>query len=352
MQQYTRQRHAARALVLGAGTAGCAAAYQLAEGGLPVVLAERSGQLGGHAEQYGCKAVHGVCQNCGVCLLGELFSKVLTHPLIQIVYNANVWDIRGGMHAYCVVLRTKEGPVRFERLQAVVVATGFDGGKAGFSSHLQIEAHHKAPNSVLSGRQMEAQLARRRRGKLFDTEPQSVAFLGCVGSRDVQQDSFFCSRVCCAYTLRLLHLLRTFYPACHLAYYYMELQIVAGALDFQQLEALDVELVASRPLRVQAGAPASLFYASPGGGLQSRPYTHIVLCEGIYPPTSNAHLADIMGLSQNALGFLDAGVDSMTTGLFVAGCARRPMTICESVADAKRVAMEILAFSSGREAHA
>ncbi len=334
-----------RVLILGAGVAGCTLAAVLADGGVPVVLAEKAPATGGRARHYGCKATE-VCQNCGVCLTGGLWERVESHPLIQVFLQSEIWDIRGGMRDYTVLLRTPNGPQQFGRLAAVVVATGFEGGGRGYTAHLQVEGPPAAPGLLL-GSKLEELLCRRTEGVLFEKPPASLAFIGCFGSRDVHEESFYCSRVCCAYTTRAARLVRQYYPQCEIAYFYMEIQAVAEGHWLRELAELGAELIPSRPAALQLGPPAAVVFDHPENGLSRRFFDMIVLSEGIHPPAANAHLAEIVGLSQDANGFLDAGPDAMATGLFVAGCARRPMRIEEACADAQRVAMEILAGLQG-----
>ncbi len=60
-----------RVLVVGGGVAGLTAAVSLAQRGHAVTLVEREQLLGGQANTVCCKAINGVCQLCGACLLAD-----------------------------------------------------------------------------------------------------------------------------------------------------------------------------------------------------------------------------------------------------------------------------------------
>ncbi len=330
-----------RVLILGGGVAGCAAAAFLADAGLPVVLAEKTEAVGGKARSYGCKATS-ECQNCGVCLLGGLFEKVERHPLVELLTEAELEEICGGAGDYTATLRHGGGTATFAHLAALVVATGFEGINNGLSAHLDIESTSGAPG-LLTGSELEAQMGCRGLHHLLPAPPESVAFIGCFSAPGLQAENMYCSRVCCAYTTRAAGLLRQYYPACRLAYFYEEIQAAAGGSWMDELADLDVELIQSRPSKIQAGHPSLLRYEDPTEGLITRRFDLVVFSEGIHPPAQNAHLAGLFGLTQDGDGFLRAGAGAAASGLFVAGCARMPMRIEESYADAQRVAMEILA---------
>ncbi len=340
--QRTREDFSPRVLVLGGGVAGCAVAAFLADAGVPVALAEKSGALGGKARHYCCKATS-ECQNCGVCLLGGLFEKVEEHPLIELLLQTEMQALSGKAQDYTVSLQCGTDTREFTHLDAVVAATGFEGISNGLSAHLEIE-NGSGASGLLTGSELEALMGHRGLHSLLPAPPESVAFIGCFGGGSgANEEGFYCSRVCCAYTTRAAKLLRQYYPACHMAYFYMEIQAAAGGNWMEELAALDVELIQYRPAKIVAGHPSQLSYKDPVRGLTTRSFDLVVLSEGIHPPAQNASLAHLLGLTQDASGFLQAGASAADAGLFVAGCARMPMRIEETYADAQRVAMEILA---------
>ena len=327
-----------RVLILGGGAAGCAVAAFLADAGMAVALAEKTGSLGGKARQYGCKATE-ECQNCGVCLLGGLFEKVENHPLIEVMAESELEELGGEAPNFTARVRTPLGPRVFPRLAAVVVATGFEEISTAMTAHLQVENLAAAPDCLLTSSQLETRINHRGLHTLLDAPPSSVAFLGCFGG-----EGFYCSRVCCAYTVRAARLLRQYYPGCQIAYYYTEMQDTAGGDRLSELAEAGVELVPCRPLTIEAGHPARLCCEDENGLAETREFDLIVLSEGIHPPAENAQIAKMTGLTLSKNGFLNTSA----RGLYSVGCARMPMRIEEVWADAGRVSTEILACLSGR----
>ena len=324
----------ANVLVVGAGISGCTVAYTLAECGVKVSLLEKSGEIGGKVRKYGCKAVE-KCQNCGVCLTVGLWDKVEGHDNIEIIKE------QGGQGDRCFV-------------DAVVISTGFENQviPTGFSSHL----HISGTVGIITGTQLEELMLGRTATGLFEGSdilervPNSIAFIQCVGSRDLNEGGLYCSRVCCSYSTRAAKVIRRYYPECEIVFFYMELQSVEAGNYFAGLRELGMEFIKCRPLKISGGAPASngdsgssvvIEYDDPTSGITSREFDLVVLSDGIHAGVDNGRLAEVCRLCQDRDGFLNAvGTDS---GIYVTGCARAPMKIDEAYADALAVAGAILA---------
>ena len=70
-------------------------------------------------------------------------------------------------------------------------------------------------------------------GVLVDStgnQPESVAFIQCVGSRDESLGHLWCSRACCGYALRLAGLIKEMLPQCGISFFYMDLPALRAGL--------------------------------------------------------------------------------------------------------------------------
>jgi len=318
----------AHVLVVGAGVSGCTVAYTLAERGVSVTLVEKASAIGGKARNYGCKATDR-CQNCGVCLTNGLWDKVLEHVARGTVLLATCQENR---------------PLdNLDSFDAIVICTGFERQAlpGGFSSHLHIEN----TTGLIAGTQLEELMLKRTRSDLFagldcvKSTPHSVAFLQCVGSRDVNEGGLYCSRVCCSYSTRAAKIIRSYYPECEIVFFYMELQNVESGDYYKSLRELGIEFIECRPLRITGGEPVAVEYDDGSvDGIKSRSFDLVVLSDGIHAGTENDNLAEIFGLNIDSDGFLQ----SVSGDVYVAGCARAPMKIDEAHADAVAVAGRVL----------
>ena len=324
-----------RILIIGAGLSGCVAAHKLACHGVEVTLVEKTSAIGGKVRTYGCKATDR-CQNCGVCLTGGLWDKVSHHPNIRIVTDATVKDITGVPGDFTVTVESLEGTRYLSGIHAIVVGTGFESQTSGLAAHMQIEG----TEGLLTGAALEEILLVRSNAGVFEQAPSSVAFIQCLGSRDQKEGGLYCSKVCCAYSTRAAKVLRSYYPDCEIAFFYMELQNVAAGNYFAELCELGMEFIKCRPLKISGDSPLTIEYDDPGKGIRTRNFDLVVLSEGIHARPDNDHLAEVYGLGQDEDGFLHT-VDK-GAGLYLVGCAKAPMKIAEVYADAEAVAGAIL----------
>ncbi len=84
-----------------------------------------------------------------------------------------------------------------------------------------------------------------------------LAFIQCVGSRDLEHT--YCSRVCCAYGLRLARLIRHRWPEVKVTTFYMDLQNVgADPKEFEATVRREIELIRALPGDLSATADGSL----------------------------------------------------------------------------------------------
>ena len=342
-------------VVVGAGISGCSVAYKLAERGLYVVLVEKGHTLGGKVRFYGCKAVER-CQNCGVCLIGNIWDKVSNHHRIHILTNSEIDDIYGEVKNYTVLIRSRQqdkqgtqgiqitqgvqnppGVHRLENVSHIVVSTGFESSLHRRFAHL----HISGTKGIITGTQLEELTFNRTRSGLFDVPPGGVAFIQCPGLRDSNESGLYCSKVCCAYSTRIARMIRHYYPECEIVFFYMELQNVESGDFFAGLRKLDMEFIKCRPVKITGGAPAVVEYEGADGERIKRGFDIVVLSDGIHASEGNDKLAEICRLCQDRDGFLSAA--DHDCGIFVTGCARLPMKIDETCADALTVANTILA---------
>jgi heterodisulfide reductase subunit A len=324
-------------LVIGGGLAGCAAALELAEHNRDVVLVEKSEAIGGAVRSYGCMATDR-CQQCGLCLVGDLWERVERQGRIKIFTNCQVKDVLGINGDYTVVLTRGQGRETLGGITAIIVAIGFDRGDAKLSGSFEWGDFQR----IITGRQLEQLYLDRTKEGVFTNPPQSVAFVQCYGSRDLKQKALYCSRVCCKYSTKAAKVLRSYYPEMRIVFFYMDLQQVEAGEYFESLTQLGIEFIRCRPVRFQTNSPGTIVYEKPGvPGMNAEQFDYIILSEGIHPPGDAARIAEICKLGVDGPGFLKQVAGGATTGIYIAGCAKGPKKIEETYADALLIAREI-----------
>lgn len=325
-------------LVLGAGVTGCAAAAQLADEGIPVILVEKAPHIGGHARQYGCKATQH-CNHCGLCLVGELWDRVETHPFIQLVLNAQLTRLEGSAGNFTIHLSNQ---THFSGISQILVATGFENitpGTARFQA--------QGLPGVYTSSQLEQLMQQRGETQVFPHPPRQLAFLQCFAPGKQAQTEAYGFSVCCSYFTRTARVVNQYYPGCAITFFYTHLPFNPSSEAFQELSLLGVEFVQCTPLEISGGLPTQFCWQTPQGQTQSAFFDLMVLAEGIYPGKDSPHLASLLGLQQNDYGFLQSPQNLQQTGIFVAGCAKTPMPIAESYADGLAAANSLITAGAG-----
>ncbi len=333
-----------RALVLGGGPAGLAAAETLAGAGTGVVLVERSGRLGGRALDLG-RAFPGGGE-VGPWLR-ERVAAVEAHPRIEVLTGATLASLEGSPGRFRTVIRA-EGAEVLRRVGAVIAATGYDLYRPGDPEEGRPELGYGDDPRVITQAELEERL---RAGS--DLPPEgSVVFLQCVGSRDRTAGAFHCSRVCCMVSVRQARELRSRGAGIEVQVLYMDLRAYArGAEEDYEAAAREGVLFrrgsASEVYR-KAGRLAVRFEDTLLGEARELPADLVVLACGARPRADAAAVARTLGLARSPDGFfLEAHpklrpVDTASTGLFLAGACLGPRTLDEAVASGRAAAARAL----------
>jgi len=345
-----------RVVVVGAGVAGMSAARSLAAAGARVTLVEKGGRLGGMAADYACKGTDR-CNKCNVCLVHELLRDVKSRPDIGIMTGCTV-DGVAVLSSGGYVLKVG-GRERHEvECSAVVLATGFEPFHASERPELGYGVHP----AVVTALDLEKALRDGRGlGEKFGRSIGRVAFVQCVGSRDLQRGRGYCSRVCCMYSLRMARAVRHRNPSAEVTVFHMDFQGAGkdpGDLRRRAETEDGVRFVRARPSEVALapdGRVVVWFEDMDGGTCRPAEFDLVVLAVGTGPGRDTRTLADMFGLGLDEFGFFapaDPGDEATTgvPGVFVAGTCRGPRDIAESVADGERAALAVLREEAARRA--
>lgn len=179
--------------------------------------------------------------------------------------------------------------------------------------------------------------------------PERVAFVQCVGSRNLKGNNY-CSRVCCGYALRLGRVLRHRFGL-EVSVFYMDLQSFGHDIDsFLAAADQDLELIRTMPhgpVDGRGGGVVLEYQAVPGQTLIAREFDLLVLSVGMAPSPANRELADLFEVKLDPAGFVDLDPTD-APGVFAAGAARGPMDVAEVVASAGRAAENAIGYMEGR----
>lgn len=335
-----------RALVVGGGVAGMTAALAIADHGYKVALVEQGGKLGGQLEWLR----HTIEGFETQPLLDKLCQRIEKHPLIETHLDTRVISAFGQAGAFYTTIETDAGGPDTIAHGAVILATGGDEAAAagyGYGDHPAIVT--------------QKELAQKIADNTIDTGAlRTVAMIQCVGSREEPRN--YCSRVCCAATLKQVLGLKKRHPDLPIYVFYRDI-MAYGFTEHYFTEARKAGAVFipydpdAKP-RVQStegrDAPLSITAREPILGMDIEIAADLlVLATGIAPHLPRP-LVEAFGAEVDPDGFFQEAeskwrpVDALKEGVFACGIALGPRSITESIATAEAAAQRSLRILSQR----
>jgi len=349
---YTEAR-ARTVLVVGGGVAGLSAALGAADLGARVVLVEKAARLGGFAahiaQQYPKRPPYRDPEAVGVEALAR---DVAAHPGIEVLTSAVVEGITGQPGAFEVALK-RNGEARTVTAGAVVWATGWcpfaapELERYGLGRHPDVVTNVAVEAMIRAGR-----LARPSDGRA----PKRVAILLCDGPED-EKNIQYSGHV--TYLVALKHALavRQLDPEATVYLAYRDMQTPGQSEYFYKRVQEDpgVLLTRARVTGVTETASGNLSVAiedSPLGAGVELEAELVVLATGMVPVPSEAEAEGLSlqylqgkGLPLSRYGFADSNFlcfpyETRRTGIYSAGCVRKPMDLAAAALDGAAAALK------------
>ena len=335
------------ALVIGGGIAGLCAALDVADAGFPVYLVEQSDHVGGRLKDLNrtFPTLELVAD-----LLGPLVERVRSHPKVTVLLNSQVTSVEGYVGNFEVQVTPAPSSTPSSsplKVGSIIVATGYDL----FDPHRNPELGYGQYAHVITSLEMEQRLFEGRVG-VDGQEPKRIAFIKCVGSRDVQVGNPYCSRVCCMVTAKQARLVQELLPEADVTVFYMDVRTFGkGAEEFYD-EARDKGVLYRRGTVSEIIRRGERVVLMGEDTLQGRPFEFeadlVVLAVGMEARSDVGALSTLLKLPRSADGFFLElhpklrPVDTAVNGVFLAGCCQGPKDVTDTVAQAKAAAASAL----------
>jgi len=327
-------------LIIGGGIAGLTAANQLAAMNISTILVEKQGTVGGHAARYTCKATD-ACVKCGACLVVEACRSALANPAVEVYSNSRIDGVERKADRFRFRIANDSAAPEEDltrEADAVILASGFQA----FDPHAKPYGYGQLPN-VVTNLELEWMLREKSipARPTDQRQPERMAFVQCVGSRDRQLGHLWCSKICCASALRMARLIKARCPEVDITFFYIDIQTFGK--DFENFLARvreDFNLVRTLPGDVFGAEDGRLrvTYFDPAQRQgQEDLFDLLVLSVGITPDAQNLQLARLFQLEPEPTGFWPIATGS---GVFCAGTACGPMSIAESIVSGKQAALQ------------
>ena len=241
---------------------------------------------------------------------------------------------------------------------AIIVATGFDL----FNPTLKPEFGYGVYPEVITTLEFE-RLASASGPTAGSIEinghyPKKVAFIQCVGSRDLSLGLPNCSRVCCMAVAKQAHLAHERLPGAEITVFYMDVR--AFGKGFEEF----YDRVRQDGVLYRRGNPSEIIRRGDHlvvrveDTLLAEPLEQeadlVVLAVGMTPRKDALNLSHMLNISNGEDGyFLEdhpalRTVESTVPGVFLAGCCQGPKDIPDTVAHAKAAASAAMILLAGK----
>ncbi len=228
----------------------------------------------------------------------------------------------------------------------VLIATGYDV----FDARLKEELGYGIYDGVITSLDLEKMVKEEKIVNTIGETPKRVVFLQCVGSRDEKTGNHYCSKVCCVTAVKQAIEVKKLSPDTDVYLFYMDLRMWGEGFEEMYRTAQEKyninfvrgrisEAASTYDGKIQLKAEDTLM------GLPLNMNTDLlVLMVGMCPSTGTKKMAkdaEINGLYGFAQSVDEHLHDNLTTqeGLFVAGSCKRPMSVNDTIQDARAAAL-------------
>ncbi len=178
--------------------------------------------------------------------------------------------------------------------------------------------------------------------------PKKIAFVQCVGSRDVMCGNGYCSSVCCMYATKEAVIAREHMSQIEPTIFYIDLRAYGKDFDKYIERAKNeygVRFVRCRVSKVEEIPETKslrIRYETESGRLHEEEFDLVVLSVGFTPSESVKELAKNLGVELNHYGFCKTQTfyptETSRPGIFVCGMFSSPKDIPETVTQASAAA--------------
>jgi len=311
------------------------------------------------------------CTGCGICMtkcpvkIPDEYNKGLSKtkcihipfpqaiPAIPIIDKENCLYLKKGKCRNCekfcemkaIDFNQKEETIKIN-VGSVILALGSEE----FDAALKDEYGYKTfPNVVTSieferilsaSGPTEGHILRPSDGK----EPKSIAFIQCVGSRDMQLGNEYCSAVCCMQATKDAILVQEHLSGAETSIFYMDIR--AYGKDFDKFvdrakNNYQARFIHARISSIEVNPDNEdliIQYATDEGKIKREEFELVVLSVGLISTGKIKETAGKLNIELNECGFSKASslrpVSTSRAGIFVAGTFSGPKDIPETVMEA------------------
>ena len=179
------------------------------------------------------------------------------------------------------------------------------------------------------------------------TTAKNIAFIQCVGSRDLRFYPF-CSGFCCMHSIKEAIIAHEHDNDTHSVIFGMDIRAVGKGFEEYKIRGGNNSNISYRRSRVAEitknadECPVLIYEDTREQKVKKQAFDLVVLATACAPVKGAQKIADTLGIDVDQYGFFKTDpanpLDTSREGIYVCGCAHSPMDIPESVAQASSAA--------------
>jgi heterodisulfide reductase subunit A-like polyferredoxin len=183
------------------------------------------------------------------------------------------------------------------------------------------------------------------------TLPQKIAFIQCVGSREI--DANYCSAVCCMYATKEAIIVKEHHPETDITIFFTDLRAFGKGFEvyYEQAKKLGIKYIRCQPSSIKEEPRTkdlNIQYQNEDGEIVVENFALTVLSCGLRPPAGARELAEKLGFGLNEFGFYQTGlfspVETSREGIYACGLSTGPKDIPETVIQGSAAAAKALSL--------
>jgi heterodisulfide reductase subunit A len=186
-------------------------------------------------------------------------------------------------------------------------------------------------------------------------EPESIAFVQCVGSRD-QKRNPYCSKVCCMASTKEAIVAKEHAPDVNCHIFYIDMRSFGKGYQEYINKARDVhgvDYTRGRVSKIYQNKEEQklmlLVENTETGKRMEKGFDMVVLASALIPSPGSKKLADVLGVEVTPYGFFEkkddlSPFDTTKEGIFITGTCISPKDIPDSIAEASGAAARCESF--------
>jgi heterodisulfide reductase subunit A-like polyferredoxin len=241
---------------------------------------------------------------------------------------------------------------------SVILTPGFEefnaeqSGEYGFNRYPNVLTSLQFERMLSAAGPYRGHVVRPSDGK----DAKRIAWIQCVGSRDLKCDNEYCSSICCMATIKQVMIADDHVSNLEATVFYMDIRAFGKDFDqyYERCRAMEnvkyVKSIPSRVVQMPGTDNLMLGYINEKRKYTEQEFDLVVLAVGMDPKTTVTEKINQLGINTNSFGFCKTDsllpVATSVPGVFVAGAFQEPKDIPETVMQASAaasMAMELLA---------